>query len=311
MSAINNLLNDVTDIATDGSTHTRLEDFLQKFNDPAGKYVNTIDPLGTFDVNIRFYPSIDPADLNMFDKMLNSAVGAATNAISNAANNITGGLVSSLLSKTSLYSSNRRIGGKLAADVDHTFIEYLAKENLIVGGEKWLCNNQSLAPLELQLGLYVQSISVPNIKMPDGQKCVTSLGEFPVNGNFITSDGTLQLEILNTKAALHERIFYPWMREVTLPYWSYEKQPYTTATITIDYTKHNDVKYVFCGCRPCQISLLQGTQESSSENITRNITIMFDYMYITSGLKVIDSAVDKLIGSAGSLASGALNTFNM
>ena len=58
------------------------------------------------------------------------------------------------------------------------------------------------------------------------------------------------MEIINTKAALHERIFYPWLREVTLPWWSYDDQPYTTATVTIDFTKHNDVKYVFTGVRP-------------------------------------------------------------
>ena len=53
-------------------------------------------------------------------------------------------------------------------------------------------------------------------------KSITSLGEFPINSPYLKPDNsTLTMTILNTKAAVHERIFYPWMREVTLPYWSY------------------------------------------------------------------------------------------
>ena len=69
----------------------------------------------------------------------------------------------------------------------------------------------------------------------------------------------LVLKMLNTKVPLHERIFYPWMREVTLPFWSYKTQPYTTATIVVDFTAHNDIKYAFYGCRPQRITMQQGT----------------------------------------------------
>ena len=49
------------------------------------------------------------------------------------------------------------------------------------------------------------------------------MGEFPVIMQpGVYPDGAFNMEIINTKAALHERIFYPWMREVSLPYWSYE-----------------------------------------------------------------------------------------
>ena len=113
------------------------------------------------------------------------------------------------------------------------------------------------------------------------------------------------MNVINTKASLHERIFYPWMKEVSLPYWSYETQPYTTATITVDFTKHNDVKYVFCGCRPDSFYPLQATQAPDSNNLTRSVTFMYDMMFVISGLKTIDSVGSKLLGAAGGLLGGA------
>jgi len=59
--------------------------------------------------------------------------------------------------------------------------------------------------------------------MEDGGVSDTFLGKFPLNGKSVGPDNnTLQMSILNTKVPLLERIFYPWLREVTLPYWSYE-----------------------------------------------------------------------------------------
>ena len=92
------------------------------------------------------------------------------------------------------------------------------------------------------------------MKMEDGGVSDTLLGKFPVNGKYVMPDNNnLTMTIINTKLPLMEMIFYPWMREVTLPYWSYEKAPYTTATIEVDMSKHTDIKYVFYGCRPSQI----------------------------------------------------------
>jgi hypothetical protein len=64
---------------------------------------------------------------------------------------------------------------------------------------------------------------VPNIEIPSGGSSVNSIGEFPINGLVVKTDSNiLKLKIVNTKVPLHERIIYPWLREVTLPYWSYE-----------------------------------------------------------------------------------------
>jgi hypothetical protein len=87
--------------------------------------------------------------------------------------------------------------------------------------------------------------------MPEAGKVPTLFGEFPVNNLYIKPDNnTLTMSILNTKTSIHDFIFYPWMREVTLPFWVYDSQPYTTATITIKFDKHCNSRYVFCGCRP-------------------------------------------------------------
>lgn len=99
-------------------------------------------------------------------------------------------------------------------------------------------------------------MTLPNIEVPPIGASTNSFGEFPINGTFVKTDSNVViLKIVNTKVPLHERIFYPWLRETTMNWWSYDKQPYTTATITVDFTKHNDIKYVFCGCRPTKITM--------------------------------------------------------
>jgi len=119
------------------------------------------------------------------------------------------------------------------------------------------------------------------------------------------------MNVITTRGSLHERIFYPWMREVTLPYWSYESQPYTTATVTVDFTKHNDVKYVFLGCRPDSIYSMQAMQSPDSSNLTRQVTFIYDAMFVISKLKKVDNATSKLAGAAGSLLGGVGKALNI
>lgn len=58
------------------------------------------------------------------------------------------------------------------------------------------------------------------------------------------------MEIINTENPVIEKVFYPWMRETTLPFWCYPSQPFTTANITIDFKEHSSIKYIFYNCRP-------------------------------------------------------------
>ena len=183
-------------------------------------------------------------------------------------------------------------------------MEYLAKANLLQVGEQWQDDN--VAPLILNLGPYVQNISVPNLKIQTSKVSGSNIGEYPVvTSPGIYPDGQMTMTIINTKAALHERIFYPWLREITLPYWSYSTQPYTTATITIDFTKHNDVQYVFCGCRPEQIYTLQAKQAAGDvSNITRDVSFVYDAMFVISKLQKVDKVKDKLLDVAGNTLGG-------
>ena len=308
MGLMNNA-NKLVDAAM-GKEHngTTLQDFLAKFNSPEGKFVDTIDPKSTFDVYVKFYPTLESEKRSTGAAVINALGTAATGALKTAGNAITGGLLGSFMNSGSVKDAH----DKFKYVGQHTFMEYLLEANLVVGGENWF-SNQSILPLELSLGPYVQEVTIPQMQLSEGSKASTLLGDFPINGQFIKTDtNDLMMTVINTKASLHERIFYPWMREVTLPYWSYASQPYTTATITIDFSKHNDCRYVFCGCRPKQIMSLQGKQDqTSAENLTRQITFMFDFMLVQSDLKVSESWSDKLLNTAKPILNSAAHALNL
>ena len=257
-----------------------------------------------------------------------SAITSVKNGINNAVNNMTGGLLAAFDSKDSSVVGEGEAFTKKGAQ---SFLEYVALANKYVednrnkgvlsgmneyldemasaasewgSGKKTETQTAPVSPLILNIGLYVQDITIPNMKV-EYETTPTLFGNVPIIKGFASADNnTLIMNILNTKASLHERIFYPWMREVTLPFWSYQKQPYTTATITIDFSKHADLTYMFVGCRPIAINSLQAKQEPSSD-LVRVVTFAFDYMLITSKLDTIDSVGNKLLGAVGGIASAA------
>ena len=113
-----------------------------------------------------------------------------------------------------------------------------------------------------------------------GDDTQTYMGQFPVPGTIVkTSDSRFQIEVLNLEKPVIENVFYPWMREVTFPKWVYESQPYTTATVTFDFTEHSNVRYHFFGCRPSQVVLIHPSQ-SPGQNMTRQVQFSFDFMTI-------------------------------
>lgn len=295
-------LGDLVNNIAEKETGTNLNQFLNKFGSSAGKYVDTINPLATFDIQMKFNPTIKIIQKkpSLGDKLLN----AAGTAITNLGNNLTGGLLGSLLSDDKTVINQRN---DFRTSGEKTFMEYLAKANLLVGSENWFNSKQTISPLILQLGFYVQGITLPRIKMIDGGKVSTQLADFITNGSYLTPDNNnIQMDILCTKLPLIERIFYPWMREVTFPYWSYDEQPYTTADITIDFNKHTDLKYLFTGCRPTSIDVIQPKQSADAE-ITRQVTFTFDFMFIISNLTTQPSVKDRLLGAASSVLNSAGN----
>ena len=318
MSAIGGLINNAIDAATGTTRGTSLEDFLTKFSPSEGTFVNTIDPCHTFDVSIKFYPADISKTKDTRDtgqKVLDSLASSGMSMLNNAANNITGGLVGAIANGSQKpINTQRNNFGQVGK---HTFLEYLAQANLMTNSDNYLgqlmgSNGQSgSSPLELNIGFYVQSMVIPQLKMEDAGQAETPFGKFPLNGRYVMPDNNqLIMSILNTRVPLLERIFYPWMREVTLPYWSYESQPYTTATITVDLTKHSDISYVFYGCRPQQFQTEQPTQEIDT-TITRDITFIFDFMYVNSKLNTAESWKDKLLDTGKTLLNSATNMMNI
>lgn len=293
-------------------TRTSLQTFLGKFGSSAGRYVDTIDPLGTFEVQFKFYPTLSLAEISNQQKpsklgnALKSVYNSALDAGANALNNVTGGLFQNIVAGDPILEQR----SKFEAAHKHTFMEYLAKANLMQTGEQW--QDDQTAPLVLNLGPYVQSISIPNLKVNVSRVGNSRMGDFPVVSQpGVYPDGAMQMHIINTKAALHERIFYPWLREISLPYWSYDSQPYTTATITVDFSKHNDMQYVFVGCRPDSINSIQATQQPEATNLTRQVSFIYDAMFVKSKLKQMDSAGEKVMGAVGSILGGGGRMLNI
>ena len=140
--------------------------------------------------------------------------------------------------------------------------------------------NKSL--IELDFSLYVTDITLPQINLTgDSTVDVVSVGKFKTPGTTVGPDNNqLVISFLNTSIPLIERIFYPWAREVALPYWSYEQQPFTTARVIIDFTKHNATRYIFTGVRPTTMQLQQPSQEQAGNAIKRQVTFIFDYIFI-------------------------------
>lgn len=313
MSALGSVIGNAVGAVAGNSGGTTLQDFLSRFGSAEGKWINMLDPLNTFDLTFQFYPAPSPKkkkDKSLLSKLGSSLVGSAKSAVKEGLNSMTGGLLGSFMNGKVDIMKKKKEFGKVGKE---TFLEWLASANLLVGAEDWIGEKagQAVRPLEIQLGLYCQDITIPNLRMVDGGKVTTQLGEFPVNGNYILPDSNnLQFTFVNTKVPIMERIFYPWMREVTLPWWSYESQPYTTATITVDFTKHNDIKYMFFGARPAQINMQQAHQDPSGDNLKRQVTMMFDFMIVTSSLKNTESVKDKLLSSGKTLFNSASKLAN-
>ena len=175
-----------------------------------------------------------------------------------------------------------------------TFIEYLARGNMFMSDEtsfSGVSKNMTSPQLIMDLSYYVQNMNLPQIIQKDGGQIETMVGNFPVNGRcVIPSSQEFQMEVINTKQPLLEKIFYPWMREVTLPVWTYDDQPYSTADVTVSFKKHADVKYMFLNCRPKNIATYTPTNDLGS--MTRSVSFAFDYMFVLSDNKTADDLKD-------------------
>lgn len=114
---------------------------MHTFSSSEGIWAKTIDPLASFDVSIKFYPS-DWSSKASEDKSWLSSVGdslmsSAKSAVKSAANNVTGGLLGSIMN-SNVDIMTKHDGNTAALNGEKTFMEYLAAANLIVGKEDWV-----------------------------------------------------------------------------------------------------------------------------------------------------------------------------
>jgi hypothetical protein len=153
--SLGSIVSDAANAALGRSSSTGIKDFLAKFSDSSGKFVNTINPLNTFEVSFKFYPTLD-ADAedkswlqSLGDSLASSAIGAAKNLVNNA----TGGLLGSLLNdKDGVVKARKEFGnGDFYSESGTSFMHYLAAANLLVGDENtWFGSaGQAAAPLEM------------------------------------------------------------------------------------------------------------------------------------------------------------------
>lgn len=84
MGFIQNTASQILEETAGLNTGTNLQNFLQKFGSSAGKYIDTIDPLATFEMYFKFYPNgetVNPAGKKWYEKLGSSLMKAGNSAI--------------------------------------------------------------------------------------------------------------------------------------------------------------------------------------------------------------------------------------
>ena len=140
MGSLGGIIGDAVGAALGSSSGTSLEDFLSHFGSSQGKWINELDPLNTFDVTIKFFPTkpTKAEKKSTLSKIGSSLLGSAKSAVKEGLNSLTGGLLGSLMnSKVEIPSLHDKYDGV----GKYTFMEYLASANLLVGAEDWIGEN--------------------------------------------------------------------------------------------------------------------------------------------------------------------------
>jgi len=137
MGSLGSIIGDAVGAALGSSSGTSLEDFLSHFGSAQGKWVTEIDPLNTFDVTIKFYPTQEPKEekKSTLSKIGSSLLGSAKSAVKEGLNSVTGGLLGSFMNSDVKIS---KLHDKYDGVGKYTFMEYLASANLLVGAEDWV-----------------------------------------------------------------------------------------------------------------------------------------------------------------------------
>ena len=148
MGVLGTAASKAVDAAT-GATHgTTLEEFLSKFSSSAGVFVDTIDPLHTFEVEFKFFPTAntvhegilaETGEKGWLDKLKDagaSLLDSGMNALNNLGDSLTGGLLGSII------NSNKPKLMELKAQHTgiqyDTFMKYVVEGNLLINSNNYL-----------------------------------------------------------------------------------------------------------------------------------------------------------------------------
>ena len=157
---------------------------MPKFSSSAGVFVDTIDPLHTFEVEFKFFPTAntvhegilaETGEKGWLDKLKDagaSLLDSGMNALNNLGDSLTGGLLGSII------NSNKPKLMELKAQHTgiqyDTFMKYVVEGNLLINSNNYLQqalgmdSGSSSDPLTLSLGYYVQNLTIPKLQIKDG-----------------------------------------------------------------------------------------------------------------------------------------------
>ena len=99
VNALGGMVGSAVGAALGMQSGTSLQDFLSHFSSSDGVWAKTIDPYASFDVTMKFYPTVDPKQVdNTWKKRLGDSLeNSAKSAVKNLANNVTGGILGSIM----------------------------------------------------------------------------------------------------------------------------------------------------------------------------------------------------------------------
>lgn len=134
VNALGGMVGSAVGAALGMQSGTSLQDFLSHFSSSDGVWAKTIDPYASFDVTMKFYPTVSyEEDKGDWKKRLGASLeSSAKSAVKNLANNVTGGLLGSIMNNLSGVM-DRHDNNDDANGGEDTFMEYLAAANLFVG----------------------------------------------------------------------------------------------------------------------------------------------------------------------------------
>ena len=136
MGALGDIVNGAIDSVSGSSSGTHLKDFLNHFSPSDGKWIQTIDPLTTFELTFKFHPdqfdageSKGSGGNGLVDKLkalATSLANSAAQATTNALNNATGGLLGAMVGQS---TNVKKMHNDFKQAGQESFMEYLAPAN--------------------------------------------------------------------------------------------------------------------------------------------------------------------------------------